>query len=365
MTDQKSSDAALVNAVKTYYTKRILKDFEAKTEWYKLAPVKESIPQGGGKTIEFTRYQKIAALRADNSNEFAAQQVYLSASVVSATLHERDAYVQVSRLASLTAIGKLLDRAAEKVKGMALRTVDLLIRNDIGMVVADQANASSLNMQNLQIDGGTLWSTGITARVWSHDRAAAGDRFPVYHNKTRLAQSALVTSFAKTGLTVKTIQHGVKTLRQNDVPPCSDGYFHLITPVGAAYQITTNPGFKGWRTYTSSEPLKQDPTEVGVIAGVMIHETNMAYSFPLSGDTLSTASGDLYCSLLFGDEAYGCAGIEGNDGANGFSFYLKQSGNESTNDPTNKIKQAAFSVTNVGKVLNKSAGLWILSTSQQ
>jgi N4-gp56 family major capsid protein len=329
-----------------------------------LAPVKETIPQGGGDTIQLTRYKKISGLRGDNSNEFAAQQMYLSAVIVQALLHERDGYVQISRFASLTAIGKLLDQATDKVKAAATKTVDLLIRNDIGMIVADVANASSLNMQNMSIDGGTLNSTGKTARVWSHDRSAAGDRFPVYHNKTRLAQSALVTSFAKTGLTVKTVQNGVMRLRQNDIEPCSDGYFHMITPVGAAYQITTNPGFKGWISPTNSSPLKEDPTKIGVIAGVMIHETNMALSFPLSADTLSTASGELYCSFLFGDEAYGCASIEGEDGAKGFSFYLKQSGAQSTNDPTNKIKQAAFSVTNVGKVLNKSAGLWMLSTSQ-
>jgi hypothetical protein len=209
-----------------------------------------------------------------------------------------------------------------------------------------------------------LNSTGITARIWSHDTNAAGDRFPVYHNKIRLAQSATVVSIAKTALTVKTVQDGVTVLDELDIPETSSGYYNLITRPRAAYHITTSPGFKGWISPTSSDPVKNKPSEVGVIANVKVWTTTLAYRFPLSGDTLSTASGALYASLLFGDEAYGVSDISGNDGREGFSFFLKSSGQQSTNDPTNRIKQAAFSIDAVAKILNKSAGLWILSTEQ-
>jgi hypothetical protein len=217
-------------------------------------------------------------------------------------------------------------------------------------------------MDNMAIDGGTLNSTGVTARIWSHDSAVAGDRFPVYHNKTRVAQSALVTSIAKSALTIKTIQHAVQVMEAQDIAPLSSGYYKLITHPTASFQITTSAGFKGWISPTSSEGLRKRPSEAGVIAGVMIENTTLAFRFPLSGDTMSTASGALYGSLLFGDEAYGVADISGKDGQQGFQFFLKQSGSQSTNDPTNKIKQAGFSIYAGAKVLNKSAGLWILST---
>ena len=362
MVDQASSHAALTNAVGTYYSKKILQDFEPKTTWYVSAPVMEPIPEGEGNIVTFTRYNKITPLRSDDSTQFAAQQMYLSAEVINGTLHERDGYVQVSRYAKLTARGRLLDRAADKVKNAAAKTLDLLVRNDIGMMIADVANASSLNYSNMAIDGGTLNSTGKTARIWSHDRATGGDRFPVYHNKTRVAQSALVTSIAKTALTVKSVAHAVSELEDKDIPPLSSGYYKLITRPKASYQIVTSPGFKGWISPTSSEGMRKRPTEVGVVAGVMVETSTLAYAFPLSADTLSTSSGTLYASLLFGDEAYGVAEISGANGRQGFSFFLKESGPQSTNDPTNKIKQAAFSITSVAKVLNKSAGAWILST---
>ncbi len=363
MADQQSSHASISSVVGTWYSKKVLQDFEPMTQFYNLAPVTAPIPKGEGKTINFDRYQKIAALYQDDSNEFDAQQSYLSAQVVTATLHERDSYVQLSRYAVLTARNRILDHASKMVQQQGAKTIDKLVRNDIGMAVADVANASSVNMNNLAIDGGSLNSSGTTARVWSHDAAAAGDRFPMYHNKTRLAQSATVVSFASSGMTIKTLQHGVSVLEGKDVPTLSDGNYALITHPDVAYQMTTNAGFKGWFSPTSSEHAKKSPSAVGVVAGVTIHKSTQAYKFPLSGDTLSTASGNLYCSLLFGEEAYGVSEVSGaNGGRKGFQFFLKESGPQSTNDPTNKKKQAGFSITAVGKVLNKSAGLWILTT---
>jgi len=362
MADQKTTDASIAPAVNTYYEKKILEDFDAKAVWYTNSPVMTPIPQGSGNVVQFTRYKKINALYQDNTDEFTAQQSYLSATTLNATLHERDSYVQLSRAVVLTAISNVLDTAARKVQEQAVKTLDKLIRNDIGMAVADVASASSVNMNNLAIDGGTQNSTGITARVWSHDKATSGDRFPMYHNKQRLAQSALVTSFASSAMTINTLQRGVEVLESKDVPPCDNGYYKLICRPEVAAELTTSAGFKGWISPTSADPALKSPSEVGIVAGVQVLKSTLAYKYPLSGDTLSTASGNLYCSLLYGDEAYGVAMISGEQSESGFNFYLKQSGPESTNDPTNKKKQAAFSIYGVGKVLNKSAGLWLLTT---
>lgn len=359
MADQQSSQAAMTNVVGTYYAKKILQSFEPETAFYSLAPVKEPIPMAGGKTINFDRYKKIAALYSDDTDEFTAQQMYLSAETVTATLHERDGYVQLSRYTTLTARGNALDRAAEKVQFAAAKTLDKLVRNDIGCIVADKATYSANAFDNLAIDGGTLNSSGITARVWTR----RADGFPVYHNKTRLAQSATVVSFAASGMTVKTLQHGVRVLEGNDVPTLSDGNYHFICHPDVSYQLTTNAGFKGWISPTSSEEMKRSPVRRDIVAGASIHTTTLGYKFPVSGDTLSTSSGNVYNSLLFGDEAFGVSEVSGNmGGAKGFQFFLKQSGPTTVSDPTNKKKQAAFSITAVGRVLNKSAGLWIVTT---
>ncbi len=63
-----------------------------------------------------TAIKKVAPLYKDDTDEFTAQQMYLSAQSVTATLHERDGYIQLSRYTVLTARGRALDRAAEKIK---------------------------------------------------------------------------------------------------------------------------------------------------------------------------------------------------------------------------------------------------------
>jgi N4-gp56 family major capsid protein len=358
MADQKSGDAALSAAVNTYFVKKVLKDFEPKVKFYESAPIKELIPKGGGSTVEFTRYRKIDPKTTDNTDEFTADQAYLSAVVITATLRERDEYVQLSRFADLTALGGPLEQAVDKVGNMAARSLDKMVRNDIGMAVADVANASSVNMNNLAIDGGTLNSTGITARVWSHDQAAAGDRFPMYHNKTRVTQSAQVVSFASSAMTMKTLNHAVNVLATKDVDPLSNGKFCLIAHPTVVYQLFTSTGFKGWHQHTTSSPAQTGPAGVRELDHTIIKQTTDAYAFPLSGDTLSTSSGTLYCSLLFGSEAYGVAEI----GQAGFKLYIKKSGPTTVSDPTNMKRQVGYTVRGAAKVLNKSAGLWILST---
>lgn len=357
MTDIQSDHAAISNSVNTYYEKKILKDFEPSTVFYSSAPIKQEVPRGGGNSVEFTRYQKIAALYSDNTDEFTAQQMYQSTQVITATLRERDGYVQLSRFADLTMIGGGLDRVADKVKAAAAKTLDKLVRNDIGMAVIDVAASSSVAMNNLNIDGGTLNHSGITVRVWSHGGATPGDRFPMYHNKTRVAQSSLVSSFASSAMTLKTLLHGVQVLVNNDADPLADGKYCFICHPTVAYQLFISAGYKGWFSPTSNE-AKGDPTQLGVLGNVRIKTSTLAYRYPLTGDTLYTSSGALFCSLLFGAEAYGVSEI----GQKGFKFYLKQSGPTTVSDPTNMKKQAGFTVRGVARVLNKSAGIWIMTT---
>lgn len=366
---QKTTGAGLTSAMKTYYEREILEAFQPKTQFYRLAPVRKSIPKGSGKIIEFTRYMKMPYLYTDNTTETTAQQIVMSAQTVTATLHQRDGYVQLSRFVADTAWGDIMQDAGALIQQNAAQTVDVLVRNDIGMAVLPLAETSSINMNNLKIDGGTLDSRGTggagsgrDARFWSHDKSAAGDRFPMYHNKTRIAQSSYVKSVAKSGMTVKTILHAASVLTAKDVPGVNGGNYKAIMHPDVSYQMTTLAGFKGWHAYTTSKPIADNPSDyMGTIGKIDIHTSTLAYKFPLSGDTMSTSSGAMYCTLVFGHQAFGVVDLGAGKGK-GFQFYLKESGPQSTNDPTNMIKQVAYSVTMAGKILNKSAGLWILTT---
>lgn len=363
MADQKTTDAAVSSAVNTFYEKKILQDFEPKTVWYSQAPVKTTIPKGEGKTVEFTRYVKITPKAADDTDEFSATQTYLSATVITATIRQKSEYVKLSRLLSLTAISDPLTQAVNKLQMAASKALDKMVRNDIACVVADVANLTSVKSYNLAIDGGTLNSTGITARIWSKDYQGAAAGFPIYHNKTLVSNGSLVTSVAKTGLTLKSLQHGVSVLHSADVAPRSNGMYGFICHPEAAYQLATSTGFKGWIQYTSDQAPADANKMVQNIAGVDVFQTTMGLKYALSGDTLATSSGSLYASLLFGDEAYGSVDLA-ESGAKGFNFYLKEDKtNSNTSDPCSLQKTAGYSITACGRVLNSDAGLWIVSTS--
>ena len=180
-----------------------------------------------------------------------------------------------------------------------------------------------------------------------------------------VAQSSLVTSFAKSAMTLKTLQHASQVLQSKDIDTLDDGTYHFICHPYVAFQLETQAGFKGWMTYTTNEPAKRLAGTTTLVAGVTVRPSTLAYKFTLSGDTMSTASGALYCSLLLGKEAFGVTSIAGDaSGRDGFAFFLKESGPQSTGDPANKLKQAAFSITAVAKILNKSAGVWVMTTTQ-
>jgi N4-gp56 family major capsid protein len=363
MADQQSTHASLSSAVNTYYEKTLLEDFEPNTHYYGLAPQKTEMPTGSGKTIEFTRYKKIAPKATDDASELANYQTYLSAEVVTASLRERSNYVQLSRFVTLTAISNPLDQAMKRVASAAVKTLDILVRNDIGMAVVDIATLSAVKMQNLNIDGGTLNHSGITARLWTIDAQTSGNArgFDFVHNKALLAQSSTVVSIAKSGMTFKTLQDAVNKLEGRDVPMINGNYNAIMHPT-SIYQLTTSAGFKGWFSPTSSDAAKNSPASEGIVAGVKCHKSTKAFRFPLSGDTLATSSGAIFGTLLFGEEAYGTVSIQGEGQRQGFELNMKESGSQSTNDPNNKMKTAGYILYNAGKILNKEAGLWIITT---
>ncbi len=361
MTTQVTSDGELSSAVNTYFEKKILQDFEPKTVWYSQAPMKNNIPKGEGKTIEFTRYKKITPKAADDTNEYTATQASLSATVVTAVIRQKSEYVELSTMATITTIGDALEQAVTKMSDTAVKALDKMVRNDIGFAVADRANISGFSNYDLAIDGGAVHSSGITVRIWSKDQQSGAVGFPSYHNKTLLTNGSLVTSIAKSAMTLATLQHGVNVLTGKDVPMIN-GKYKMICHTDVAYHLGADAATKGWLQYTSNKVQGNANSLAMDIAGVDVQPSTLGYKFDLSGDTLESASGSIYASLLFGAEAY--ASINLADGSKkGFNFYLKQdTTNSNTSDPCSLKKTAGFAIRACGKIVNVDSGLWLVTT---
>ena len=319
------------------------------------------MPPRSGKTVQFYRFRTQAAVTSNMTELTAPAQVYLSADTLSATLIQRGAYAKVSDMLVLTAIDPILEDAATLMGEKGARTVDTYIRDSLGFFVVDHASRSSVTLARWGT--GTMNTTGIGARVWTTDPSATtGDGFAMLQNNTRVSQSSTVVSLTTSGLTVKQIQHAAMFLRNNNVDPFDDGYYVGVIHPKAAFTLTTASGWKGWQQYTNAELIYKG--EIGRIGGVRFVETSDAPAFDLSGDTLQTNSGSVFGTYIFGPHAYGVTEIAGKaNKQKGYSLFIKQLGSAGTADPVNQQATVGFKITMAAKILNKSAGVVLISNN--
>lgn len=353
MADQKTTDAGLSGYFAQYYDKLALETLFPDLRAYQFAE-KKPLPRGMGKTINFFRFVAPAAVKTNMTELTVPAQVYESTNSLSASIIQRGAYTQMDELVDLTSISPAIEDWSRQMGMRAARTVDSYIYQKIGFAVYEGASRSALYKDNKASN-----ATGTAAKIWSGDNVENG--FHIYHNKTKLSESANVTSIAATAFSVRSVQHAVKTLKTSDVSPMKDGrYVCLIHPEGE-HDIQTATAWKTWNAYTSPELMYKG--EIGEIAGVRFVSSTDVPNYALSGDTLSTASGNLHGAIVVGRGAYGATEIQGSGQRAGFRIYIKRSGDQTTSDPVSQKVTVGFKMTMAARVLNKSAGLVVLYTA--
>ena len=350
--DQKTTDAALSAYFAQYYEKRALETLFPDLRAYQFAE-KRPLPRGMGKTVQFFRWVAPAAVTSNMTELTVPAQVYRSTNSLSVTIIQRGSYTMMDELVDLTSISPAIEDYSRLAGMEAARTVDTYIYQKIGFAVYGGATRSAL------YKGDTAPATGTAAKIWSGDNLENG--FPIYHNKTRISESANVTSIAATAFSVRSVQDAVKTLKNQNVSPMKDGrYVGLIHPEGE-FDIMTATAWKSWNQYTSPEMMYRG--EIGEISGVRFVMSTDVPNYSLSGDTLSTASGALHGCIIFGRGAYGATEIAASGQRNGFRIYIKRSGEQTTSDPVSQKITVGFKMTMGARVLNKSAGLVVLYTA--
>ena len=329
-----------------------------KLRFYQFAD-KKPLPGRSGKTVQWYRFSNQAAVTTNMTELTVPTQVALSASTVNATLIQRGAYARVSDLLVMTAIDPILEDAATLMGEKAAISVDTYIQQQIGVRVADVADRSALTSTNT--------STGIGVRLYSGriDLGASNDEgFAMLQNGTRLATSATIVGLTTSGITIKQVQHGAMTLRNNNADTFDDGlYVGIIHPV-MAYELMTSDGWKGWQKYTTPEMMYKG--EIGQVGGVRFVESTNAPKFTLSGDLMTEhgVSGSVYGTIIFGKHAYGVTEISGQGNKQkGYEMFVKQLGSAGSSDPVNQSATVGFKITMAARILNKSAGVILVNNS--
>jgi len=106
-------------------------------------------------------------------------------------------------------------------------------------------------------------------------------------------------------------------------------------------------------------------TEIGQVGGVRFVESADAPNYALSGDLFTaTNSGTVYGTIIFGPHAYGTTEIAGRaNKQKGYEMYIKQLGSAGTADPVNQAATVGFKVTMASRILNKCAGVIVVSNT--
>ena len=354
---QTTGAAGLTGLIITYYEKVGLERLLPKLRFYQFAD-KKPLPARSGKTVQWYRFKTQTAVTTNMTEGTVPTQVYLSADTCAATLIQRGAYTKLSDMLMLTAIDPILEDAAKLMGEKAARTVDTYIQSQIGFHVKDAGDRSALTS--------ALLTSGAYTRCYggSIDHGASNeDGFPLLQNNVRLATSASVMGLTTSGLTVKSIQHAASFLRRRDVDPFDDGlYIGIIHPV-AAYDLMTSSSWKGWQKYTNADLMHKG--EIGQVGGVRFVESTDAPAYALSGDTMtSSVSGTVYGTIIFGPHAYGVTEIAGKaNKQKGYEMFVKQLGSAGTADPVNQAATVGFKITMAARILNKCAGVVVVSNT--
>lgn len=283
------------------------------TRW---AQVRDIPRNAGTKTIKFRRYANLAAATTPLQEGISPNGSQLSVSDITASVEQYGDYVTVTDVLSYESEDAVLMEAAEVLGDQAADTLDQLTR-DILAAGTSVTYSGSLNTQTSDV--------------------AAGDVI-TYGNLDTVCLN-LKNNNAKPITTMINPSTGYNT---TPIPACFIGIIHP--------EITAKVA-----TFTGWTPVEKYPSQQGVMEGevgsysangskIRFVETTNAKIKASAGTGLI----DVYCTLIFGKEAYGITRISGEALKN----IVKPLGSAGTADPLDQRATSGWKGTFVAKILN-------------
>jgi N4-gp56 family major capsid protein len=290
--------------MKTYYSDYLI-DMAEPNLVHDQFGQKHPIPENGGKTIEFRKYEPLEKKTSpiDEVNSYGKGEgktpegQSLTMSTVTATVKQYGGYVELSDMLLLTAIDNNLVQATKLLGGQAGRTLDTITRDEINAGKTIQYGECR-----------------VTSRKDLKGGAESGNDY----------------------LTVNAVRMAVRTLKRNNAPKINGDYVAIIHP-DCTYDLMSDPNWKYPHQYVDTKEIYEG--EIGKIEGVRFVETSEAMIFPKGGNNNTTR--DVYSTLVIGDGAYGVTDIRGG----GLQHIVKQLGSAGTADPLNQRATVGWKAT--------------------
>lgn len=302
--------------VNNFYDRSLLKRAVAAFVHTRWAQVKDLPKNAGTSTIKFRRYGNLTAATTPLTAGVTPEANQMSQTTITATVLQYGAYIQVDDVVSYESQDAVLLEAAEQQGDQAGDTIDQLTRD----ILAAGTNATYSGSGNTQ-----------TSEV------AAGDVI-TYQN---LDTVSLLLKNNK----AKPITRQIDASTGYNTTPIPACYIAIVHPTILA-KIATFTGWTPVEKYSSQQGILDN--EVGSYSAngskIRFIETTNAKIKEDSG----TGSIDVYCTLIFGSDAYGISRISGEAMKN----IVKPLGSAGSADPLEQRATSGWKATFVAKILN-------------
>lgn len=300
MNPNTTEDKALSPELRTYYAQYLIDLAEPELVHDQFGQ-QRSIPQNGGKTIEFRQFDPLPELTQPLTEGETPDGQSMSVKKVEATVKQYGGYVTLSDLLSLTAVDNNILQATKAIASQAGRTLDTITREIL--------NAGTV----VQYADGS-----VTSRA-----ALSYTSTSVNHN-----------------LTVEAVKRAVRYLESQDAPKINGFYIGIIHP-NVKYDLMSDPEWKRPHEYKDTANLYSG--EIGELYGVRFVESTRAKVFQGAG-----AKGvDVYSTLILGDDAYGVTSVEGG----GLQHIVKPLGSAGSADPLDQRSTVGWKALKTAEIL--------------
>lgn len=274
-----TESAGMSAEMKTYYEKRLIDQAEPKLVHDQFGDF-YPIPQNGGKTIEFRRYDSLPKATTPLTEGVTPDGQNLNVSTVTATLAQYGGWTPESDLLCMTAIDNHIVNATKVLASQAGRTMDTVTRD----VLAGGTNV--------------LYAPAV---------AEDG-------TETEITSRKELTAACK--LTPKLFFRAAAQLGAMNADTIGDSYVAIIHPY-AAYDLKTNKDFIDISRYAHPETVYNG--EIGKLGNIRFVETSEAKIW--KDDTCPEGMA-VFGTLVLGAHAYGVTELEGG----GLEHIVKQLG---------------------------------------
>ncbi len=312
-----SANNGLSAEMKTFYDKTLIELAGPSLVFDQFAQ-KRPIPKGGGKSIEFRKFNSLPKALTPITEGVTPTASKLTVVPVTATVDQYGDYVELTDMLELTSVDPIVVEATKQLADQAGRTIDTVVRN--------------------QIMGGT--NVNYCPAV-----AADGTETPV-------TSRSAITNNCK--LRVCDVFRAAAQLKAMNAPTF-DGYYVAVIHPYVAYDLMQDAKGQWIDIQKYADPKSILNGEIGTLAGVRFIQSTEAKIY--AGDEGGKDGIAVFCTLFIGANAYGTTDIAGG----GIEHIVKQKGYG--NDPLNQRSSVGWKATKVAKRLVEEYMLRVESAS--